>query len=99
MGDYVSLSVDSNVHPGKVTISNITGNNTNKLSKNHLYNCAGIAAIEVMKMLGIRSVGLSLSLEKGLLLGSGWDLVLQLLRRLLLMDCSADNVTPLEDGN
>ncbi|KAA0059662.1 homoserine kinase [Cucumis melo var. makuwa] len=55
--------------------------------------------IQVMKMLGIRSVGLSLSLEKGLLLGSGWDLVLQLLRRLLLMDCSADNVTPLEDGN
>lgn len=71
LGDYVSLSVDSNVHPGEVAITNITGNNTNKLSKNPLYNCAGIAAIEVMKMLGIRSVGLSLSLEKGLPLGSG----------------------------
>ena len=42
-----------------------------KLSKDPLWNCAGIAAIEVMKMLGIRSVGLSLTLEKGLPLGSG----------------------------
>ncbi|KAJ7978708.1 homoserine kinase [Quillaja saponaria] len=71
LGDFVSLSVDSLVHPGEISISDISGNNVGKLSKNPLWNCAGIAAIEVMKMLGIRNVGLSLSLEKGLPLGSG----------------------------
>lgn len=71
LGDFVSLSLDPRVHPGEVSISEIAGDNANKLSKNPLWNCAGIAAIEVMKMLGIRSVGLSLSLEKGLPLGSG----------------------------
>ncbi|EXB40420.1 Homoserine kinase [Morus notabilis] len=71
VGDFVSLSIDPHVHPGEIAISEITGDNAKKLSKNPLWNCAGIAAIEVMKMLGIRSVGLSLSLEKGLPLGSG----------------------------
>ncbi|KAK4283025.1 hypothetical protein QN277_000028 [Acacia crassicarpa] len=71
LGDTVSISVDSKVHPGEISISNISGDNAKKLRKDPLWNCAGIAAIEVMKMLGIRSVGLSLSLEKGLPLGSG----------------------------
>ncbi|KAH7518242.1 homoserine kinase [Ziziphus jujuba] len=71
LGDFVSLSLDPNVQPGEVSISEISGDNANRLSKSPLWNCAGIAAIEVMKMLGIRSVGLSLSLEKGLPLGSG----------------------------
>lgn len=71
LGDTVSLSVDPLVHPGEIFISDISGDNNKKLSKDPLWNCAGIAAIEVMKMLGIRSVGLSLSLEKGLPLGSG----------------------------
>ncbi|KAF7810722.1 homoserine kinase-like [Senna tora] len=72
LGDFVSLRVDPHVHPGEISISDISGdNNVKKLSKNPLWNCAGIAAIEVMKLLGIRSVGLSLSLEKGLPLGSG----------------------------
>uniref|UniRef100_A0A803NIW8 Homoserine kinase n=1 Tax=Cannabis sativa TaxID=3483 RepID=A0A803NIW8_CANSA len=71
VGDYVSLSIDPQVHPGEIAISEINGDNANKLSKNPLWNCAGIAAIEVMKMLGVRSVGLSLSLDKGLPLGSG----------------------------
>lgn len=71
LGDTVSLRVDPHVHPGEISISDISGDNSNKLSKNPLWNCAGIAAIEVIKMLGIRSVGLSLSLEKGLPLGSG----------------------------
>lgn len=73
IGDIVSLKVDPDVHPGEIFISDITGQSPNihKLSKNPLWNCAGIAAIEAMKMLGIRSVGLSLSLEKGLPLGSG----------------------------
>lgn len=73
LGDFVSLRVDPQVHPGEISISDITGvgNFSKKLSKNPLWNCAGIAAISVMKMLNIRSVGLSLSLHKGLPLGSG----------------------------
>ncbi|KAF8410636.1 hypothetical protein HHK36_003168 [Tetracentron sinense] len=73
IGDFVSLRVDPDVHPGEISISDINGvgNSAKKLNKNPLWNCAGIAAISVMKMLGIKSVGLSLSLEKGLPLGSG----------------------------
>ncbi|PQQ10540.1 homoserine kinase [Prunus yedoensis var. nudiflora] len=72
LGDFVSLTLDPQVSPGEISISEISGdNNSKKLSKNPLWNCAGIAAIEVMKMLGVRSVGLSLTLEKGLPLGSG----------------------------
>ncbi|XLU82277.1 hypothetical protein S245_005697, partial [Arachis hypogaea] len=57
LGDTVSLTVDLHVHPGKISISNISGtsNNTTRLSKNPLWNCVGIAALEVMKMLEIRS--------------------------------------------
>ncbi|XP_020240542.1 homoserine kinase [Cajanus cajan] len=71
LGDIVSVKVDPQVHPGEISIHEITGQAPNKLSTNPLWNCAGIAAIEVMKMLSIRSVGLSLSLHKGLPLGSG----------------------------
>ncbi|KAL6970723.1 homoserine kinase [Sarracenia purpurea var. burkii] len=73
IGDFVTLRVDPDVHPGEIAISDINGvgNSAKKLSKNPIWNCAGIAAIAVMKMLNIRSVGLSLSLEKGLPLGSG----------------------------
>jgi len=73
IGDTVSVKVDPDVHPGEISISHISGQtpNIHKLSKDPLWNCAGIAAIEAMKMLRIRSVGLSLSLEKGLPLGSG----------------------------
>ncbi|XP_010246749.1 PREDICTED: homoserine kinase [Nelumbo nucifera] len=73
LGDFVNLRVDPDVCPGEISISDIhgTGTSVKKLSKNPLWNCAGIAAISVMRRLGIRSVGLSLSLEKGLPLGSG----------------------------
>ncbi|GAB2291655.1 hypothetical protein Dimus_025911 [Dionaea muscipula] len=73
LGDFVSLSVDPSVHPGQLSISHITGPaaSVKRLSKDPLLNCAGIAAIAAMKLLGIRSVGLSLTLEKGLPLGSG----------------------------
>ncbi|PRQ25198.1 putative homoserine kinase [Rosa chinensis] len=72
LGDFVSLTVDPQVLPGEISISEISGDHSSKkLSKNPIWNCAGIAAIEVMKMLGVRSVGLSLSLQKGLPLGSG----------------------------
>ncbi|GFP91193.1 homoserine kinase [Phtheirospermum japonicum] len=70
IGDHVTIRVDPNVHPGELSISHISGAGS-KLSKNPLWNCAGIAAIAAMKMLNIRSVGLSLSLDKGLPLGSG----------------------------
>ncbi|CDP16876.1 unnamed protein product [Coffea canephora] len=72
VGDFVTLRVDSDVRPGHVSISDISGSpGASKLTKNPLFNCAGIAAIAVMKMLRVRSVGLSLSLDKGLPLGSG----------------------------
>lgn len=74
VGDYVSLAVDPSVHAGQISITDIKSQNPtvpHKLSKDPLYNCAGIAAIAAMKALGIRSVGLSLTLEKGLPLGSG----------------------------
>uniref|UniRef100_A0A2P2LJK2 Homoserine kinase n=1 Tax=Rhizophora mucronata TaxID=61149 RepID=A0A2P2LJK2_RHIMU len=72
LGDYVSLRVDPSVHPGEISISDISGiHSSRKLSKDPLLNCAGIATIAAMKMLNIRSVGLSLSLEKALPLASG----------------------------
>jgi homoserine kinase len=71
LGNFVSLSVDPNVHLGQISISHISGDAFGKLSKNRNWNCASIAAIEVMKMLGVRSISLSLSLHKGLPLGSG----------------------------
>nr|DAD29679.1 TPA_asm: hypothetical protein HUJ06_031147 [Nelumbo nucifera] len=73
LGDFVTLRVDPDVHPGEISISHIHGveSSVAKLSKDPISNCAGIAAISVMKKLGIRSVGLSLELEKGLPLGSG----------------------------
>ncbi|KAM0942163.1 putative homoserine kinase [Dioscorea sansibarensis] len=69
LGDFITLSVDPDVRPGTLVISSISG--APKLKRDPLWNCAGIAAIETMRMLGVRSVGLSLSLEKGLPLGSG----------------------------
>ncbi|KAJ4970991.1 hypothetical protein NE237_004090 [Protea cynaroides] len=73
LGDFVSLRVDPDVRPGEIEISSINGigDSASKLSKDPLLNCAGIGAMSAMKMLGIRSVGLSLSLDKGLPLGSG----------------------------
>ncbi|XP_078440324.1 homoserine kinase [Wolffia australiana] len=72
VGDYVTASVEPHIRPGTVAISAITGGNgVSKLSKDPLWNCAGIAAIEVMRMLSVRSVGVSLHLHKGLPLGSG----------------------------
>ncbi|GMP37240.1 hypothetical protein CsSME_00009016 [Camellia sinensis var. sinensis] len=73
IGDFVTLRVDPQVHPGHISISHIdgVGDSSKKLTKDPLLNCAGIAAIAVLKMLNVRSVGLSLSLHKGLPLGSG----------------------------
>ncbi|RWR93724.1 homoserine kinase [Cinnamomum micranthum f. kanehirae] len=73
LGDTVTVRIDPTVSPGTVSISSIDGigSASKKLSCNPLWNCAGIAAIAVMRMIGVRSVGISLSLDKGLPLGSG----------------------------
>ncbi|XP_065006153.1 homoserine kinase-like isoform X2 [Musa acuminata AAA Group] len=72
LGDTVTVSVDSAVAPGTLSIADVSGcAAAAKLSRNPLWNCAGIAGIAAMRMLGVRSVGLSLSLHKGLPLGSG----------------------------
>ncbi|XP_073102723.1 homoserine kinase [Elaeis guineensis] len=73
VGDTVTVSVDPAVPPGTLSISSISGSAASaaKLSRDPLWNCAGIAGVAAMRTLGVRSVGLSLHLEKGLPLGSG----------------------------
>ncbi|KAI3718185.1 hypothetical protein L6452_19042 [Arctium lappa] len=65
IGNSVTVTIDPDVQPSRISIAEITGvdNSSKKLSKNPLWNCA---AISVMKMLNIRSVGLSLSMKSGL---------------------------------
>ncbi|KAG6478546.1 hypothetical protein ZIOFF_061989 [Zingiber officinale] len=72
LGDTVTVSVDPTVTLGTLSIAEISGSSSaSKLRSDLLWNCAGIAGIVVMRMLGVRSVNLSLSLHKGLPLGSG----------------------------
>ncbi|KAG1361113.1 homoserine kinase [Cocos nucifera] len=73
VGDTVTVSVDPAISPGTLSISSISGSAASaaKLRRDPLWNCAGIAGIAAMRALGVRSVGLSLHLEKGLPLGSG----------------------------
>ncbi|XP_076883482.1 homoserine kinase-like isoform X2 [Bidens hawaiensis] len=76
VGDYVTLTINPNIQPGRISITQITtihnpNPNPNKLSKKPNWNCAGIAAISVMKKLRIRSVGMSLSIKTGLPIRSG----------------------------
>lgn len=56
--------------PGQVIIEGCDGDG-GKLSLEAPKNCSGIAAIEVMKMIGKTSVGVGLTIKKGLPLGSG----------------------------
>ncbi|KAJ6829302.1 putative homoserine kinase [Iris pallida] len=73
LGDTVTLTIDPSVPPGTLSISSITtpSGASSRLTRNPTFNCAGIAAISAMRKIGVRSVGLSLSLHKGLPLGSG----------------------------
>ncbi|OAY83821.1 Homoserine kinase [Ananas comosus] len=77
LGDTVTVSVDPSVPPGILSISSISSSSSSsssgpsRLTRDPLRNCAGIAAAAAMRMLGVRSVGLSLRLVKGLPLGSG----------------------------
>ncbi|CAN6463986.1 unnamed protein product [Victoria cruziana] len=69
LGDHVTAVVDPSVKPGRVAIKAVHG--APRLTLDPMNNCAGIAAIAVLRALGVRSVGISLTLEKGLPLGSG----------------------------
>ncbi|KAG6475733.1 hypothetical protein ZIOFF_064962 [Zingiber officinale] len=71
LGDTVTISVDPAVTLGTLSIAEISGSSsTSKLRRDLLWNCAGIAGIAVMCMLGVCSVSLSLPLHKGLPVGS-----------------------------
>ncbi|KAK9097982.1 hypothetical protein Syun_025027 [Stephania yunnanensis] len=67
LGDTVTLRIDQQVPSGQLFISSVS---TPHLSTNPLFNCAGIAAISAVRRLRVRSHCLSLSLHKGLPLGS-----------------------------
>eukprot|EP00899_Mesostigma_viride_P014409 jgi/Mesvir1/2296/Mv19332-RA.1 len=68
-GDTVVATIRRDI-PGQVVIGDIQGDN-GRLTRVAAENSAGVGAIEVMKLLGIRSVGLEIRLNKGLPLGSG----------------------------
>lgn len=70
-GDVVTARVMEGLEPGKVVIESITGD-SGRLSLDAPLNCAGIAAIETIKLFGATpACGIGLTLEKGLPLGSG----------------------------
>mmetsp|Transcript_29811 Transcript_29811/g.41198 ORF Transcript_29811/g.41198 Transcript_29811/m.41198 type:complete len:391 (-) Transcript_29811:164-1336(-) len=68
-GDVVTAHLRTDI-PGQVVIEGISGDD-GRLSLETLENCSGIAAVETLKLLGVRDVGVSLTLRKGLPLGSG----------------------------
>eukprot|EP00271_Cylindrocystis_brebissonii_P005550 TRINITY_DN17638_c0_g1_i1.p1 TRINITY_DN17638_c0_g1~~TRINITY_DN17638_c0_g1_i1.p1 ORF type:complete len:435 (-),score=70.83 TRINITY_DN17638_c0_g1_i1:314-1618(-) len=70
LGDYVTAEVADDIPAGTVVIKEIVGDG-GKLSLIAENNCIGIAAMATMELLGARSVGVALSLRKGLPLGSG----------------------------
>lgn len=69
-GDVVTARVDSQLPAGQVVIEDITGDD-GRLPRIAERNCVGIAAIETIKLLGDIDCGVSLTLNKGLPLGSG----------------------------
>ncbi|KAI5059329.1 hypothetical protein GOP47_0025648 [Adiantum capillus-veneris] len=70
LGDRVIANISQDIPPGKVSISSVNGDG-GKLSLESDQNCAGIAAQATLELLGVTSMGVSLSLHKGLPLGSG----------------------------
>lgn len=70
-GDTVIARAVPGLAPGKVIIEKIVGDN-GRLSLDPAKNCIGVAAMETLRLLGDRvTCGISLSLDKGLPLGSG----------------------------
>jgi len=68
-GDVVKATIRRDI-PGKVEIASIEGDG-GRLSLEPEQNCCGIAAIETLNLLGVKSVGVELEVFKGLPLGSG----------------------------
>ncbi|XP_058114996.1 homoserine kinase-like [Magnolia sinica] len=69
IGNTITLSLDPTVHPGSISISSIQSSdptNSKNLISDPLLNYAGIATIATMRKIGVGSVGLSISVEKGL---------------------------------
>ncbi|XP_043693216.1 homoserine kinase-like [Telopea speciosissima] len=69
LGNYVTVEIKRNVGPGDVSIDSVESEVDplwNYDTLNPYQNSAGIAARSVMERLGIKSVGLSLTIEKGL---------------------------------
>ncbi|XP_043704146.1 homoserine kinase-like [Telopea speciosissima] len=69
IGNYVTVEIDDDVPPSHVKIKSVESEVDSLWNYDTLdpsLNSAGIAAITVMKRLGIASVGISLTLEKGL---------------------------------
>lgn len=70
LGDLVTAHISQETLPGQIRISSVLGDG-GKLSLESEKNCAGIAAMATLELLGVTSVGVSLCLQKGLPLGSG----------------------------
>ncbi|TVU27582.1 hypothetical protein EJB05_19073, partial [Eragrostis curvula] len=75
LGDTVTATIDPSLPPATVSIASVTSPTrphlADRLSKDPLHNCAGIAAIAALRALGVRSHAVSIRLAKGLPLGSG----------------------------
>lgn len=70
-GDVVTARVLEEAAPGEVVIESIEGDG-GRLSLDAAQNCAGIAAIETVKLFAaVPSCGVGITLKKGLPLGSG----------------------------
>eukprot|EP00889_Picochlorum_renovo_P006752 jgi/Picre1/33782/NNA_001261.t1 len=70
-GDIVTARVLEEAAPGEVVIESIEGDG-GRLSLDAAQNCAGIAAIETVKLFAaVPSCGIGITLKKGLPLGSG----------------------------
>ncbi|XP_062221384.1 homoserine kinase-like [Phragmites australis] len=75
LGDTVTAIIDPSLPPATVSIASVTSPSrphlADRLSKDPLRNCAGVAAIAALGALGVRSHAVSIHLTKGLPLGSG----------------------------
>lgn len=69
-GDVVTVTARPDLAPNEILIESIEGDG-GRLSLEPDDNCCGIAARETLKLIGGAEVGVSLTLNKGLPLGSG----------------------------
>ncbi|XP_052143732.1 homoserine kinase [Oryza glaberrima] len=75
LGDTVTATLDPSLPPGTVAIASVTSPSrptlADRLSRDPLRNCAGVAAIAALRALDVKSHAVSIHLTKGLPLGSG----------------------------